>query len=628
MRRSLWAMSCLALAMAAHVSAQQFTYNAAALPAQNVWTNGVELVDVDGDNDIDILFANGSQYGGTGAQGLQPQHLFLNNGSGIFSAAHAQLNVANFDAQMVIAEDFDNDGDPDLMYACGSTASPPRILMNNGTGTFTDETASRIPAFGTNPQSFCVAAGDIDDDGDLDVVVTDGGTFGGIAKQAILLKNDGSGVFTNVTGAQMPADLYNAQDVTLLDLDGDFDLDIALSGKGATGKRGRVYLNNGAGNFSISTMMDAVGSSNTYEVDYGDLDADSDFDAAVQSIASFSEGWARNDGTATAMVKTTFPTPNGDDDNEMLCLDYNNDGRLDVFIASLGGTEKAYRNLVGNTFAFATGLIQAQADSSLDMGTADLNGDDKYDLVTAQGESGNFLDKVYMNGGSADALAPLLVASDVPGALGDPETVFHIHLRDQISDDGHIGVTVSYVWSTIGADAGGSGDAVHQGSGQYRAAVPTPAGTTSAEITFTATDEAGNAAVFGPYTVGGPADPWTDLGGGLAGVSGIPLLVGTGPLTTGSAGTLSLTGAAPSALSSLFLSLASTPTPFKCGTLVPVPIAFQFLLFTNGSGAIPLAWGSWPAGLSGASVYFQYAIADGAAICSTSISNAVRGDVP
>ena len=78
----------------------------------------------------------------------------------------------------------------------------------------------------------------------------------------------------------------------------------------------------------------------------------------------------------------------------------------------------------------------------------------------------------------------------------------------------------------------------------------------------------------------------------------------------------------------LFVSLSSAPAPFKCGTLVPVPVALQLTLATNGSGALPLAWGSWPNGLSGASLYFQYAIADGAAVCGTSLSNGLRGDVP
>ena len=96
----------------------------------------------------------------------------------------------------------------------------------------------------------------------------------------------------------------------------------------------------------------------------------------------------------------------------------------------------------------------------------------------------------------------------------------------------------------------------------------------------------------------------------------------------GSAGTLVLVNAATSAPCSLFISLASSPTNFKCGTLVPVPIAFQMLLFTNGSGNLPLAWPSFPGGLSGQSLYFQYAITDGAAVCGTALSNALRADVP
>ena len=122
--------------------------------------------------------------------------------------------------------------------------------------------------------------------------------------------------------------------------------------------------------------------------------------------------------------------------------------------------------------------------------------------------------------------------------------------------------------------------------------------------------------------------PWTDLGQGLAGVAGIPVLAGSGPLSAGSPGTLVLTGAAPSAPTLLFGSLASAPAGFKCGTLVPVPAMLQLQLFTNGAGSIPLGWASWPAGLSGNSLYLQYAIPDAAAVCGVSLSNALRADVP
>ena len=126
----------------------------------------------------------------------------------------------------------------------------------------------------------------------------------------------------------------------------------------------------------------------------------------------------------------------------------------------------------------------------------------------------------------------------------------------------------------------------------------------------------------------GGESPWVDLGSGLAGVAGVPSLVGTGTLQAGTSGTLVLTTAAPAAPAALFVSAAGTSAPFKCGTLVPVPVLAQFFLATNASGSVPLSWSSWPGGLSGASLFFQYAIQDAAAACGVSLSEALRADVP
>jgi hypothetical protein len=106
------------------------------------------------------------------------------------------------------------------------------------------------------------------------------------------------------------------------------------------------------------------------------------------------------------------------------------------------------------------------------------------------------------------------------------------------------------------------------------------------------------------------------------------VLFGSGTLETGSPGTLVLSNAAPSAFTMLFVSVSSTPLPFKCGTLVPLPAVAKFPLFTNGVGGVPLGWASWPGGLSGLSLHFQYAIVDAAAVCGVSLSNALRADVP
>jgi hypothetical protein len=124
------------------------------------------------------------------------------------------------------------------------------------------------------------------------------------------------------------------------------------------------------------------------------------------------------------------------------------------------------------------------------------------------------------------------------------------------------------------------------------------------------------------------APTWANLGGGLAGVGGVPQLAGTGTLVGGSAGSLSLTSAKPSSPALLFLSLTSTPAPFKGGVLVPVPPLLTVNLATNASGGIALPF-TWPSGVPAAtSLYFQYAIQDAAAINGVALSNALKAVTP
>ena len=138
--------------------------------------------------------------------------------------------------------------------------------------------------------------------------------------------------------------------------------------------------------------------------------------------------------------------------------------------------------------------------------------------------------------------------------------------------------------------------------------------------------DAGSAYVFRLH---GPTPTWTDLGLGLAGVSGVPALAGTDTLQSGSPGTLTLGNSAVSSLAMLFVSFASTPVPFKGGTLVPFPFALLVVLGTDGTGALPLGWDAWPAGFpSGSLLFFQYALQDAAGPFGVAMSNALQASTP
>ncbi|MFT7464398.1 MAG: sulfatase activating formylglycine-generating enzyme [Pseudohongiellaceae bacterium] len=123
-------------------------------------------------------------------------------------------------------------------------------------------------------------------------------------------------------------------------------------------------------------------------------------------------------------------------------------------------------------------------------------------------------------------------------------------------------------------------------------------------------------------------DAWTDQGCALPGVSGAPLLVGTGTLAGGSANTVELSNGAPVALAGLFLALSSTPVPFKGGTLKPVPFLPPVFVNTSAAGGISLPF-VMTAGLPvGTELWVQWGIQDSAAINSVALSNAIKGVTP
>ncbi len=171
-------------------------------------TAAVELVDVDGDQDLDLLVANDGQ-----------NRLWQNDGSGVFvDVTDTALPFDADDSHSISAADVDGDGDVD--FVAGNFASQNKLYLNDGSGTFqTAPTGLPVELDWT----WSVRLRDLDRDGDPDLVVTR--QFESRATE--VLWNDGGGVFAASPGLP-PGDegafvTYGAA-IDDVDLDGDLDI--------------------------------------------------------------------------------------------------------------------------------------------------------------------------------------------------------------------------------------------------------------------------------------------------------------------------------------------------------------------------------------------------------------------
>ena len=192
-------------------------------PVQSEYSNQLTVVDIDGDGDLDIVWANGQGYSSAGVA-LKPR-VYVNNGAGVFTD-ETDIRVPGVTGWFrgVEAGDADGDGDPDLILAQDFNKQP-KLLINNGSGVFADETASRLPV--QTLSSSRAQFADVDNDGDLDIALCNSGTssrFG--SGQPKLWLNNGSGVFTDATATNFPVGNISEQmDVIFGDVDGDLDID-------------------------------------------------------------------------------------------------------------------------------------------------------------------------------------------------------------------------------------------------------------------------------------------------------------------------------------------------------------------------------------------------------------------
>jgi hypothetical protein len=232
------------------------------------FAHDISAGDFDKDGDIDI-FSNRS--------------LLLNDGTGHFRNADSQLPATIKDNTKLMlasaAADFDGDGYADVVSFGGMGNSPSAtaggyLMLSKGSANISQRTVVSLPP---GPLGAAITVtrdattGDIDSDGDVDIVALSSRDAGPTANMGVALQifvNDGSGAFTDATSARINnsrlADLsaaggntnttaYGGTDVALKDWNGDGHADLILtSGKGP-GFFDRpllnIFQNDGTGKF-------------------------------------------------------------------------------------------------------------------------------------------------------------------------------------------------------------------------------------------------------------------------------------------------------------------------------------------------------------------------------------------
>ena len=299
-------------------------------------TNSIALGDIDGDGDLDAVVGNG-----TG----EAETVWLNNGSGVFAAHPITPSFGAGSTTFVALRDLDGDGDLDAI-AVNTAGQATTVWLNNGAGVFTPHPVT--PSFGAGGTKMYAALGDLDGDGDIDVVLVDSA-----ASQTIWL-NDGTGSFS-----LRPSDATfgptGAFAIALGDIDGDGDLDAVVPTIGAE----RAYLNDGTALFTAHPTTPLFGTGTSVSLALADIDGDGDLDAIVGNLLEPNTTWL-NDAAGNFTPHPTLPSF-GTAAKMVVLGDIDGDGDLDVVLADGGGGDQAWLNQ--STFAIATAVTPAGAGS-------------------------------------------------------------------------------------------------------------------------------------------------------------------------------------------------------------------------------------------------------------------------
>ena len=284
---------------------------------------GACAADFDNDGNIDLYVSslNGKNkfYKNTG-NGFFVDYTFISNAGG-----------ENTDRTNSIATaDVDNDSDLDIFIT--NENSTNRLFLNNGAGLFSEITvdAGLMTESGGTGCSF----GDIDNDGDIDLYVTNWSAKNILYKNQ--LKETSTLHFTDITD-QANVGGYNytkSNGLAFADIDNDADLDLFVANRKTSN---RLYLNNGKGIFTdITEQYLGLDSAKSYGVVINDFDGDSFKDIYVSNVG-VNYFFKNTNGKGFINLTSKFNADIKGYSTGSSSADFDNDGDIDLYISNYIG---------------------------------------------------------------------------------------------------------------------------------------------------------------------------------------------------------------------------------------------------------------------------------------------------
>ena len=371
-------------------------------PQQIITSNATEVIDafpadMDGDGDIDVLAAKpGSPFGGGSIV------IYRNNGNGSFTEINNRFPGSSAAlVSNVVGSDLDNDGDIDVVVgSSGFSSGGVRVYRNNGNLSFT-----RTFDNGNSPSLWDIHLADLNGDNRPEIMFSLGGSFDqiGIYVNSGNLSSWGNliPVKSGTNTGDEPRSLHAA------DIDGDGDIDVMsvnyLSNQLSYYPNSRI----GGPQPSVRHLTSASQTRGPRNLRTGDINGDGVLDMISTSVLDGKVAWYRGTGRgnfASQQIIHRYQTgANEQGPRGLDVVDMDGDGDLDVLSTSEVGSSVCFHENTGSGSFSQPVIITNRANGVNLVTTIDMDGDGDLDVVSASPGDNKIAWYEQLGGGAKDS---------------------------------------------------------------------------------------------------------------------------------------------------------------------------------------------------------------------------------